>query len=109
MHAIRIVPGGFEIDFTQPVDRATAADPASYAARGFTYIYQSGYGSPVVDEESCPITKAEPSADGRKVRLTMGNLREGVIHEIKATGIRNAAGQPLRHETGWYTLNRLPR
>ncbi len=109
MQAIRIVPGGFEIEFTQPVDRGTAADPVSYAARGFTYIYQSGYGSPVVDEEPCPITKAEPSADGRKVRLTMGNLREGVIHEIKAAGIRNAAGQPLRHETGWYTLNRLPR
>jgi len=113
IRAIRVVPGGFELEFTRPVDRATAADTASYAARGFTYIYQSGYGSPVVDEEPCPIAKAEPSADGRTVRLTMANLREGVIHEIRAAGVRSAAdggaGEPLLHDTGWYTLNRLPR
>ncbi len=109
MRSIRALPDGFEIEFTKPVARALAGDPARYASRGFTYIYQSGYGSPVVDEEPCPITKAAPSEDGRRVRLTMDNLREGVIHEIKAVGIRDEDGQPLRHDTGWYTLNRRPR
>ena len=104
---MRAVPGGFELEFTEPVDPGTAANPESYAARGFTYIYQSSYGSPVVDEEPCPVAKAEPTADGRRVRLTMGNLREGVIHEIKAAGIRSAGGLPLLHDTGWYTLNLL--
>ncbi len=107
--AMRAVPGGFELEFTQPVDAKAAADVTSYAAKGFTYIYQSSYGSPVVDEEPCPVDKAEPSENGRRVRLTLGNLREGVIHELKATGVRNTAGLPLLHDTGWYTLNRLAK
>jgi hypothetical protein len=114
IRAIRAVTGGFELEFTHPVDLVTSADPQSYGARGFTYIYQSGYGSPEVDDEPCPIEKAEPTADGRRVRLTLGNVREGMIHEIRAPGVRaaatagDAAGQPLLHPTGWYTLNRLP-
>ena len=106
---MRAVPGGFELEFTEPVDPKTGADVTSYSARGFTYICQSSYGSPVVDEEPCPVEKAEPTADGRRVRLTLGNLREGVIHELKATAVRNAAGLPLLHDTGWYTLNRLAK
>ena len=105
---MRVIPGGFELEFTEPVDPRTAADPASYTAKGFTYIYQSSYGSPVVDEEPCPVERAEPDADGRRVRLTLGNLREGCIHELRAAGVRSAAGVPLLHDTGWYTLNRLP-
>jgi hypothetical protein len=39
----------------------------------------------------------------------MSNLRECVIHEIKAPGVRSVAGGPLLHDTGWYTLNRIPK
>lgn len=111
--AVRARPDGFEFEFTGPVDPATASDPASWKAKGFTYIYQSAYGSPVVDEESCKVERVEPSADGRRVRLVLSNLREGVIHEITAAGIRAAdgsehAGAPLLHDTAWYTLNRIP-
>jgi hypothetical protein len=107
--AMRAVPGGFELEFTEPVDPQTASDPTSYTAKGFNYIYQSSYGSPIVDEEPCPVEKAELSVDGRRVRLTLGNLREGVIHELKVGGIRNTAGLPLLHDAGWYTLNRFSR
>ena len=107
--AIRAVPEGFELEFTEPVDAKTAADVTSYAAKGFTYIYQASYGSPVVDEEACPIETAAPSADGRRVRLTLGNLREGMVHELKAAGVRSQAGLPLLHDIGWYMLNRLAK
>jgi len=106
---LRLLPDGFDVEFTEPVDPRSAADPASWAAKGFTYIYQSSYGSPVVDEEPCAVTAARPAADGRSVRLTVTNLRAGVIHELKAAGVRSVAGLPLRHDTGWYTLNRLAR
>lgn len=109
IRAIRAVPGGFDLEFTEPVDPMTATDPASYAVKGFSYILQASYGSPVVDEMPCPVTHAEPSADGRRVRLTIGNLRAGVIHEIKGVGVRTPTGQPLLHDTGWYTLNRLAK
>jgi hypothetical protein len=111
--AVRAKPDGFEFEFTGPVDPATASDPASWKAKGFTYIYQSAYGSPVVDEEPCTVERAEPSPDGRRVRLVLSGLREGVIHEITAAGVRAAtgsehAGEPLLHDTAWYTLNRIP-
>jgi hypothetical protein len=113
--AIRAVPGGFELEFTAPVDRAVAGDLASYAVRSFTHIYQAAYGSPEVDLEACPVKRAEVSADARRVRLAVGELRPCVVHEIKAAGVRSAgseglvAGLPLLHDTGWYTLNRLPK
>jgi hypothetical protein len=115
IRAMKALPDGFELEFTAPVDRAAAADPASYRARGFGYIFQSAYGSPVVDEEPCTIVSATPDADGTRVRLVMENLREGVIHEIACPGVRSAAtaspgaGLPLLHDTGWYTLNRRPQ
>ncbi len=106
---VRLLADGFDLEFTEPVDPRTAADPASYAARGFTYIYQSSYGSPVVDEEPCPVESATPAADGRSVRLVVKNLRAGVVHEIKAAGLRTVGGLPLLHDTCWYTLNQLVR
>jgi len=115
IRSIAARPDGFELEFTAPVDRATAADPASYRARGFGYIFQSAYGSPVVDDEPCPVAEAVPDESGRRVRLVLGNLRAGVIHEIACPGVRSAgsdgipAGVPLLHDTGWYTLNRIPR
>lgn len=110
---VRARHDGFDIEFTQPVDPVAAANPASWMAKGFTYIYQSAYGSPVVDEEPCPIERAECSQDGRTVHLVVSNRREGMIHEITAAGIRaaadaEAAGGPLLHDTAWYTLNRIP-
>ncbi len=106
--AMRAVPGGFELEFTEPADPATLSDLSSYAMKSFTYIYQADYGSPVVDEEACTIRSVTPSPDGRRVRLEVDNLRECVIHELHAPGILTPDGQPLLHNTGWYTLNRLP-
>ena len=47
MHA---KPDGFELTFTEPVDPKTAGDPESYTMQTYTYIYQSTYGSPEVDQ-----------------------------------------------------------
>ncbi len=109
IRAMRAVPGGFELEFTEAVDAATAADVTNYSARGFTYIYQAEYGSPVVDEAPCPVERAVPSADGMRVTVSLGNIREGMIHELKAPGVRSATGVGLLHDTGWYTLNRIPK
>jgi hypothetical protein len=45
MKAIRARPDGFEMEFTQPVDRATAADPPAYEITSFTYKYHPVHGS----------------------------------------------------------------
>ena len=55
-------PDGFELTFTGPVDPATAGNPASYGMEAWTYIYQSKYGSPEVDQATPKITAATVSA-----------------------------------------------
>ncbi|HET6569842.1 MAG TPA: plastocyanin/azurin family copper-binding protein [Rhodothermales bacterium] len=101
-------PDGFEITFTRPVDRATASDPASYAVTSFTYMYHHIYGSPVINQEPMPVRAVEVSEDGLRTRIVLDSLRLGYIHEVTMAGVRSADGLPLVHDTGYYTVNRIP-
>ncbi len=108
MKTIHAMPDGFEIEFTQPVDRNRAADPASYQITGFNYKYHATYGSPVINRGSCPIRGIVVSKDGLKARLVVDSLRLGYIHEITTPGVRSATGKGLLHNVSYYTLNNLP-
>jgi hypothetical protein len=102
-------PDGFELTFTRPVDKATAADVKSYAMQTFTYIYQAEYGSPEVDRTNPTLKTATVSDDGLHVRLVVDGLEIGHIHELKLDGVRAAAGNaPLLHPIAWYTLWNIP-
>ena len=106
---MRARPDGFVLTFTEPVDTSTAGDPASYKMEAYTYIYQSRYGSPVVDKTSPTITAAKVSADGRSVALKVEGIVKGHVHELTAAGVRSTKGVPLLHPTGYYTLNQVPK
>lgn len=108
MKTIHAMPDGFEIEFTEPVDQALAADPASYKVTGFNYKYHATYGSPVINRAGCPIRGIVVSKDGLKARLVVDSLRLGYIHEITTNGVRSATGRTLLHNVGYYTLNNLP-
>ena len=109
MLAVRAMPDGFEIEFTQPVDRSTAEDPASYAITSFIYKYHPVYGSPIIRAEVAPIRGIVVSEDGMKARLVVDGMREKYIHELKATGVRSEESTiPLLHDTAYYTLNHIP-
>ena len=99
---------GFEISFTQAVDVNSVKKAASYALRSYIYKYQHQYGSPIIELKNLKIAGFEVSADKRKVRLVIEGLRQYFIHEFKLEGIRNEAGEPLLHETAYYTLNQIP-
>ncbi|MFD1140747.1 plastocyanin/azurin family copper-binding protein [Larkinella insperata] len=108
MKAIRSMPDGFEVEFTQPVDKKTAEDLASYSLNSFTYKYHKTYGSPVEDARTVPIRGVVVADNGLKVRIVADTtLREGYIHELKAEGIKSATGLALLHNTGYYTLNHI--
>ncbi|MFI5193240.1 MAG: plastocyanin/azurin family copper-binding protein [Chitinophagales bacterium] len=108
MKTVQARPDGFEVEFTEPVDVKTARDVFSWKISGFTYMYHHEYGSPVINEGSCPIKAISVSADHLKVRLVVDSLRLGYIHEIRAEGIRSADQNSLLHNFGYYTLNRIP-
>jgi uncharacterized cupredoxin-like copper-binding protein len=105
---VRAQPDGFELTFTQPVDRASAEKAANYNIGGFTYLYHKAYGSAPVNRLNCPVQKVVVAADGLSVRLAAACLREGYVHEVKAPGVRAKNGDALLHATAYYTMNRIP-
>ncbi len=72
---MKAAKGGFELVFTQPVDRELAANVKSYGMRSFTYIFQGAYGSPEVDETKPTIRSAKVSEDGLRVTLEVEGLQ----------------------------------
>ncbi|TDE17641.1 plastocyanin/azurin family copper-binding protein [Dyadobacter psychrotolerans] len=109
MKNVRSMPDGFEIVFTSPVDKKSAADPESYKLNSFTYKYHHTYGSPIVNTKELSLKGIIVSEDGLKVRLVLDTaaLRKGYIHEIKAEGVKAIEGNNLLHVTGYYTLNEI--
>jgi len=109
MKAIRAKPDGFEIEFTQPVDKKSAEDIASYKIEGFTYKYHGVYGSPPVATENCPVVGIKLSPDGLRARLIVNNMRKSYIHTITIDGVREKEHfYSLVHPTAYYTLNNIP-
>lgn len=100
---------GFELSFTEPLDPATALDPASYSMKSYTYFYSSAYGSDEIDVDSPRITAVERGVDAYSVRLKVENLRPLYVHELHAEGVRSRAGAPLEHADAYYTLNQIPK
>lgn len=107
--AIKAMPDGFELEFTQPVDEKRARDVNSYELTRFTYMYSHHYGSPVINQGNCPLRAIAVSPDGLTVRLVVDSLKQGYIHEIKAKGVRSSENYGLLHNFGYYTLNNIPQ
>lgn len=109
VHEMRAKPDGFELTFTHEVDAKTAGDIASYSAKTHTYIYQADYGSPEVDHTPLKVLSATVAADRKSVRIKLDKLIRGHIHTLEMKGIRSGEGLPLLHDTGYYTMNAIPR
>jgi len=106
MHA---KPDGFTLNFTEPVDAETAGKTDSYSMEAWTYILQSKYGSPEVDQSTPVIKSAKVSADKESVHLTIDGLVRGHVHHLKAPGVKSASGTTLWHPEAFYTLNEIPK
>ena len=108
MKTISARSDGFEVEFTQPVNKATAENLSNYELKSFIYKYQHQYGSPIINQEDTPLLGVIVSEDRMKVRLVIDNIRQGYIHQVMASGILNDEGQPLLHDIAYYTLNEIP-
>ena len=107
MLSVSSKPDGFEVTFTHPVDRTLASDPSSYSGRSYIYKYHPVYGSPTVDPQNLAIRGVKVSADGRKVRIVIDNLRQHYLHELNLSGVRSEDGLALLHPMAYYTLNNI--
>ena len=102
-------PDGFTLTFTESVDAETAGKTDSYSMEAWTYIYQSKYGSPEVDQATPVIKSAKVSDDKKSVRLTIEGLVRGHVHHLQAPGVKSASGANLWHPEAFYTLNEIPK
>jgi hypothetical protein len=101
-------PNGFELKFTMPVDPATAGDVASYKMKSWTYNYHRDYGDKQRDEQPLTIAKATVSSDNKSVILDIDSLKPFYVHELRLPGVKNAEGDKLLHDVGYYTLQKIP-
>ena len=106
---------GFDLLFTEPVDPEAAGKPESYDVAQYTYEYHKAYGSPEFDHAGNPnsstdikIASAKVSDDKLKVHLTLEGLRKGYVTMVRSLDVVSDAGDNLRHDTFWYTLNEIP-
>lgn len=109
MRTIRIRPKGFRIEFTQPVDPATASDPRSYRVEYFRYEISGAYGSPELDRTSQPVLAVRVAEDRTSVDLTLAGVLADRVYMVEAGGVRSGEGKPLVHAVGAYTVNQVPR
>lgn len=110
IRAMRAVPGGFELEYTQPVSTETAADLAGrYKIKQWRYVPTAAYGGPKVDEESLTAQSATLSADRKTVTLTVPGLKaDRVVHVRSARPFSATDGEQLWSTEAWYTMNQLP-
>jgi len=108
--AMRATPGGFDLEYTQPLSEATANALATrYTVDQWRYEPTSSYGGPKIDEETLQVTSATLSQDGRTVSLQIAGLEAGrVVHVRSPRPFSSDSGQSLWSTEAWYTLNALP-
>ncbi|MFF3812181.1 family 16 glycoside hydrolase [Streptomyces bacillaris] len=108
--AMRAKPGGFELEYTEPLSEETAAKLAeSYRVEQWTYAPTPAYGGPKIDEETLRVGSATLSEDRRKVTLTLPGLKPNrVVHVRSPRPFSSASGTELWSTEAWYTLNSLP-
>jgi hypothetical protein len=105
--AIRARPRGFRVSFTKAFDPGTAA-PDAFAVERWRYEYTGAYGSPEYDRARLEVRGARAAADLLAVDLDLGELEPDRVYLVSAPGVRSAAGEPLVHPAGAYTLNQVP-
>lgn len=108
MQSMHVLPQGFRVVFTQPVNKASAVKLESYKLESYRYEYTGAYGSPELDRTPVKITKITVAEDGRSVELTTAPLVKDRVYLLTTDGVRSAKDEKLVHNVGAYTLNEIP-
>jgi glucose/arabinose dehydrogenase len=106
MKHVRLVPGGFDIEFTHPV--AGDVDPKQIHIDTYDYNWWWKYGSPEQRKGEVQVGEAALSPDRRTLHLSVPMLRAGRVARIRLDGVSGDEDRPLRTNEVAYTINRLP-
>jgi hypothetical protein len=104
---VRATSTGFTIDFIQPVDKAKAADLASYSIQSYRRESTPAYGGPDIDRRDERIAYAEVSPDAKRVTLKLPELRPGHVYELRTKNLARDGGV-FHPDEAHYTLRQIP-
>ena len=102
-----------ELQFTSPLDAASATDPQNYDVTRWNYKWTGDYGSPDIKvsdgskgKDALPVEKASLSADKKTLTLKLPNMAPTMQMRIKFK-IQSADGKPCEQEIH-STVHRVP-
>jgi hypothetical protein len=92
-HSLSIKPNGVQLNFTAPLDTASASDAANYSVRQWNYKWTENYGSShysvaepekkAPDGDDVPIKSAKVSEDRKSVFLEIDGLKPVMQFAVK--------------------------
>ncbi len=114
LSGFKVVKGGLELSFTDPLDPAVAADAGNYAVQHWNYEWSEKYGSPdlsVADpkkkgRDSLDVKSAKVSADGKTVTLEIPGIRPVMQMGVKVR-VAAADSSPISFDF-YLTIHRVP-
>lgn len=114
VNSVKVVPGGVQLGFSQPLDKASAEDVQNWSGKRWNYIRSENYGSPEIwvtnpdkkGRENINITAAKLSPDGKSVTLTIEDLRVTMQQSLK-WDLKAADGTPISQDIQ-QTIHEIP-
>ena len=100
---------GFELTFTKPLARQSAAVAENYSLQHYYYRSTQEYGSPRHEATPVPVERVEVSNDGLRVRLFLAAIIVDRIYDLRTRGLHGTDGDPLVSSMAAYTVRRLRR
>jgi len=104
--SMHLTKDGFDLEFTQSVDRGVGEKPEDFDTETYWYDYSSSYGGPETAAKLVRPSSLSWSADRRKVHLVYQQMQPQRVMRVTMNGLTSEK-QPLGHSMVAYTLNRL--
>lgn len=109
MLAVRALPGGFDIEMTEPLPENEMIDKAQFLIQQWWYLNTENYGGPKKDLENLNIKDIRISEDHRHILLDITGLKKGHAVYIRLPdNLKSKSGKELWSSETWYTLNEIP-
>ena len=106
---VSLRPGGFDVEFTRPLEADLEIAPSDVELRDWYYVPAAIYGGPKYDVRALEVSRVDLSADGRTLSIDVVDLKpERIVYLQLGDRFRSDRGEQLWVNEAWYTLNSLP-
>lgn len=107
IYTLHLSKNGFDVNFTLPVYDSINIDSSMIHIRHYYYDYHLKYGSDQYDVKNVEILTSGLSADRKRLRISLPEIKPGYIYEFSFSGIRSDSGIPLENNLVCYTVNKI--